>query len=845
MREALRTLIRPRPGRSLGLFEPFGPPPEPDLLAAYLDAATRHGDPVIDLHGRGGWVASAALGRLRRSCSFESTALTRLLAEIVLRPPDLRHFDAALRVLASRPRVGPAPSGVIADLFASRCPLCGSEVMVDEFIWEGDAAGPARKRYRCPSCRDRSGRDELRTAPVDGADRQRAVVPAAAARGRLRSRFPAPDGHDLHDRLLDLYTPRTLVAVDAIVSAFEEDRRESPIDAALRVALLHVVLPPSRLDGYGGRAAPLRVRAGRLRSPGDRPWREPNPWLLFEEGCQLVRGFIQGLPVDQGGATRARLGEDLYDLSQGTANVVLRTGSVALRNNARALAHDEAASGDTGDERSTGSGTGAHPYRQVPLVLTQPPVLWTGESIAAAYLATALVLGSEAAAALPLDLLFGDAPRDEWDQQVGELSTSLDTVAGVLVPDARVVVVLDRDGPAGLLATVLAGARSGYRLAGISLGGGTTSGGIVEFAGPTGATREPAAVARDLGAMDPAHGRLGSAITAEAVAALQARGEPARLERILAAVLVGLDARMLLGPLARSAMGVRPLLRLLRDEIAGPGRDRLEEVEEGRWWLRRTEDIAAASSPLSDRVEWAVFSLLSTSDGLTEGAVLDRVAGLFGALDAPDEELVRACVESYGLRGSDGLLRATDDLRARHAEHSELVALLVDYGHRLGLPCWIGRREQRRAFRGGSLGDVLSDRERRATLPLLAGGDPDALESVDCVWYLRGRAALLFEVEWTAMIGEPVLRRGPRIGNQEGVVRFLVVVPERAALLRHKIERSALLRQALHRDGWHILKADHLRRLAAKEGADLERLAPYLGLDPEIERKGEQLPLFV
>ena len=43
---------------------------------------------------------------------------------------------------------------------------------------------------------------------------------------------------------------------------------------------------------------------------------------------------------------------------------------------------------------------------------------------------------------------------------------------------------------------------------------------------------------------------------------------------------------------------------------------------------------------------------------------------------------------------------------------------------------------------------------------------------------------------------------------------------------------------------WHILKADHLRRLHAREDASLDQLAPVLGLDPEIERGAEQLPLF-
>jgi hypothetical protein len=140
--------------------------------------------------------------------------------------------------------------------------------------------------------------------------------------------------------------------------------------------------------------------------------------------------------------------------------------------------------------------------------------------------------------------------------------------------------------------------------------------------------------------------------------------------------------------------------------------------------------------------------------------------------------------------------------------------------------------------------DRLSDAEQRAYLPLISRGDLDALETTDVIWYLRGKATFLFEVEWTAMIGEPLLRRGPRIPNDDGLVRFLVLVPDRAELVRFKLARSPLLRRALEEDNWHILKSDHLRHLAAAETADLDQLAPYLGLDPEIERQGEQMPLF-
>ncbi|HXG40484.1 MAG TPA: hypothetical protein VNJ28_06035, partial [Candidatus Limnocylindrales bacterium] len=156
----------------------------------------------------------------------------------------------------------------------------------------------------------------------------------------------------------------------------------------------------------------------------------------------------------------------------------------------------------------------------------------------------------------------------------------------------------------------------------------------------------------------------------------------------------------------------------------------------------------------------------------------------------------------------------------------------------------IGRRQQGRIVDGRPLAARLEERERRVYLPGIVRGAPDELEEVDCIWYVRGRATFLFEVEWTAMLAEPVLRRHARIPTDERVVRFLVVLPERAELVRFKVDRSPLLRAAFAEANWHVLKANHLRAFASLEAPALDDLEPYLGLDPLVERTGGQLPLF-
>src|SRR3954451_17590792 len=185
------SLVRAEPGFTLPFFDRLAPPPPPAMIAARIEADAKPGDAILDLAGRGGWVARAAVDRQRRAVSLESTPLTRLLAELVLRPPDLRHLDAAFQAMGASPRGQTSLKVAVGELFATRCATCGRSLVVDEIVWpdQDDAASrddiaapdPAaatdrltpRKIYACPGCRGQRGRDQ-RTADLDPADLERA-----------------------------------------------------------------------------------------------------------------------------------------------------------------------------------------------------------------------------------------------------------------------------------------------------------------------------------------------------------------------------------------------------------------------------------------------------------------------------------------------------------------------------------------------------------------------------------------------------------------------------------------------------------------------------------------------
>ena len=470
-----RTSYRdPEPAPSLPIFDRLLPAPPQALVVARIEAHSGAGDVVADLFGRGGWIARAALDRQRLAISLESNPLTRMLAEVVLRPPDVRHLDAAFQGMAASPRRESSLKVSLGDLYATRCPTCGRMLVAEDFVWQGGDPGPVplARVYRCTVCRDQRGETEVRQAPMDDEDLARLTVDIGAdeVRAAIRARFPAVEGApDLVDELLDLHTPRQLVALAAIIDRIELDLRAAPVLAALRLAFLHSILPASRLTTGPGRTSTLRIASGHVKLPSAEQWRERNPWVAFEESVRLVRGFVQRMDSGAYGPVHARLGEDLRSLGEGTATAIIGLSSPS---GFRAVATDVSAE------------TRVVPPPRIRLVLGQPPPRPDLDRLGATYHATAWVLGRDAASLLSIDALAGTSLRGPWSWQGAAVGRALEAVAPAMARDGRAVQLVEGGAEAGG-AAALGGVGAGYRLISALLGDTDGDGrGVVELLPP-------------------------------------------------------------------------------------------------------------------------------------------------------------------------------------------------------------------------------------------------------------------------------------------------------------------------------------------------------------------------
>jgi len=654
----------------------------------------------------------------------------------------------------------------------------------------------------------------------------------------LRARFPVLDGRDeLVEELLDLYTPRNLYALHAIGTKIESELRDSGAVAAMKLALAACLLPASRLNGYPGRVASLRISGGHVRQPASRHQREVNVWRAFEEAFRDVRAAVAAMPRE---TRHARFAADYGELGgMGAQNVLW------LRARAAVVSQYLPAEG-------------------IDFVVAAPPPSPSIDELSYEYLATSWVLGRDAAETLRLEPIFGGGSQPAGAEATA-LRHGLSSAAAALKPGGWCSLLLETPDADRLLMVAVAAVAAGLELVDVIHRESVRSGdGVVLH------LRKPSAEDRLRRAVAPSPLRLGAerghltypelaaGIARAAVALLRDRGEPAGLLRVAAAVVTELARGGLLLRLAATRPpdddggegdrldggGHQLLASLVREELWRDDHPTLVRIGDERapqWWLREPE---VAERPLADRVEWATWSILSTAGRIDEAGFFDRVYRLFPGLQAPDEELVRACLAAYAAPGERGSVATGDDLAQRTEDHARIVATVVEYGHRLGLRAWIASREHDRTVDGRRLIDLLAEDERRVYLPLVIRAPTDALGGVDALWYVRGKLAFLFEVEWTAMVGDAVLRRGRAIPIGDQQARFLVIPAERGELLRLKLERSPWLRDEMERQNWHVLKWQHLEGLAARPGASLDRLEPILGLDPLIERGGEQLTIF-
>jgi len=758
------------------------------------------------------WSAADASERVqRRGIARSHEPLGEWARGVIASAPSADEILGALERVAESALIGTPHRVAMRELYSSRCATCRAPVVVEAFLWERDAPVPSKKAFRCGICARDGHALLIEAADAEDEERTRRLEARGMSYWQFVERFgQEPAAQALGESAAALYTPRNVTALMATLRAVETGV-DGEAQALLKLCLLEAIVSGSRLNAVAGHGAPLRIEKGRARRGHAAQTREVNVWLEYE---RTVRELVSWL-------SRSRIVTETLS-SRGIPSL----GRDASPPRAGALGDDSLAD----------------------LVLCQAPVEdglggWST-------VGSALLLGAKTLR--PVEM--GEGRLASRERLLRQLRAALIDGHRGSKPGAAAVVYVPHADTATLAATVLAGAGAGYRLRTIlyqrdALPGAYGSG----AAAATCDFDRDVPLLRDQVAADG--GAIEEAIRQGVRDAFLARGEPIRADLAAVAALQALSAEALLVPLALARAGGVSELELFLDHfrsaLADGKRSGLVKVA----LSAEPDDVAYQipdaheNAPLDDRVEWAVWGVLSAAREVDTRSLLRRTYALFRGIETPERETIERSIASYAVQAEDGRWRLgeADALVARQASQAQVVSELVDAGHRLGFKVHVGRDLQRRAMppshadRGRTLVELMTDAERLSGPARTMRGPAEALEFIDCVWYERGRMAFLWQVEWTSRIHRSVVSLGEAIPDDERVFRFIALADERATLLQEKLDRAPVLAEIVRRRGWRFVKWAPLRRFLQDGEAGLDGLEAVLGLEPAVEQTGHQL----
>lgn len=613
------------------------------LAEAYVAAWTAPGDLVLDPFCQDATVLRTAVAAGRRAVAATSNPLLALLLRVEAAPPPGGQLEGALRQLHDAPKAD-APLGEHLDqLYTTTCSRCNAAVPADAFVWDRAVAAPVLREYRCPHCSHAAREpmpagEEPRHAAGEGQGLYRRLV---AERLRVEG-APAR----LAERLLDLYTPRSLYALTALVLKLEVLYSGSRPHEPLCAALLHTLDEASKLHAEGEEG--WRPVASLLPP---RRFREVNVWRAFVAAVRAMEGWQ----------------------AQPALPLALRPSPEVAPSAGACLCSDPL-------PRLAGALSG-----QVMLILSQLP-RFDPTFAALSYLWSGWLLGKEGSRAA-LRLLQQRAPGAL--RYLEALQAALITLRTALAPQGRLAVVLQAPGTRYLEhlhvaagAAGLAPVHSWHGLLddrpGPALAVGRAEHHLVFARRSAGAgLGEPAAAARRCAV------RVASG-------ALAGRGEPAPFGALHGPLWSALAGEGLLAG-SRSAAQSEELRKRMEAAVAEAlrGSDALRAVpvpgdEHGaELWV--WAGAPAPAEPLADRVEALVRDALAA--GPLDAAALQRqVLGQLPEGQVPAWPLVWACLQSYGRPLGDGRWQLAEgegeaEVRAWQARVLEALAQL---GMRLG-----------------------------------------------------------------------------------------------------------------------------------------------------------------
>lgn len=762
-------------------------PPLPDgVVLAWLDETIPKGSWVIDPFGVSPRLVIEAARAGYRVLATINNPVARFLLEMSANRPSRTELLSALSELASSHHGESRIEPFIRSLYQTVCAACGQPVMAEAFLWERGATNPYARVYHCMQCGDEGEH------PVTEYDIRLAGQFAAGGphRARALERVALPGDPDrVHvEEALSHYLPRAVFVLFTLLNKLDGLAITPARRHHLQALLLHAFDVGNNLW-----ATPTpRPRPRQLATPPR--FRENNIWLALEQGIQVCGDDIHSQVVPLVNWPEEPPAEGGICLFDGR----LKELSGYLEN------------------------------RQIQAVITALPrhnqAFWTLSALWAGWL-----WGREAVG--PFKAVLRRRWYD-WAWHTTALYMALQHLPPNISPGTPFFGLLSEVEAGFLSASLVAADAAGFSLESLAL-------------------REDDAQAQILWKQNSDLGQDDNSPALEKVAsnAMQAylleRGEPASYLSLVAAALQGLSEQRIYWS-AMNPGGQRPdtdeqseseqgtesneqpiparphflyttTVNAIRRGLTNKSEfthyhtlEKPEDVETverthptepdiGQYWLYRADN---PNLSLADRVEMELVRYLTKHTTCTYLELQASLYATFTGIFTPDDELIRACLESYAepvtKSENQWQLRNQDLPAQRRQDLNEVQRIIKQIAKRLDL-----RLVERK---------MVHQQSRQAL------GLADSSNS----------ALFWFYPVVSAVISEILLQEAPPGGQK------LIVLPgSRANLIAFKLSRDLRLAERCQPPkGWKFLKFRHLRWQLENPLLSLDSFTETLELDP-------------
>ncbi|MCD4671104.1 MAG: hypothetical protein K8R77_00440, partial [Anaerolineaceae bacterium] len=262
----------------------------PDGMAGtWLRANVPAGNWVLDPLGASpALVAEAARAGYRVAVTTTNPILSFMI-EVLARSPRESELQAAMSALAILRRGNMRLENELQSLYETQCPMCGSIVQADGYLWERDAAEPYACLYHCPAC-DQEGEHpptEFDLEKLHNLGSHKLHYARALERvniGETQARRGAEDA-------LKTFLPRQLYVISTLIN--KTASLNLPLSGK---QLLHALILSVCDQGNALWAWPsARSRPRQLTTPPR--FRENNLWVAFETAVQEWQSDLPAIEV--------------------------------------------------------------------------------------------------------------------------------------------------------------------------------------------------------------------------------------------------------------------------------------------------------------------------------------------------------------------------------------------------------------------------------------------------------------------------------------------------------------------------------------------------------------------